>query len=95
MTTQTPATAEIEKWLRFRVRFFPNFWLRVQVRKKNAESCRSSFRIRSHLWFITKDLLFHMTQIINRSMQKSIMQKETNFQWKTNKWKHNCKRIYQ
>ena len=27
MTTQTPATSEIEKWLR--VRFFPNFWLRA------------------------------------------------------------------
>jgi len=39
MTTQTPATAEIEKWLR--VRFFPKFWLRIRVRKKNAESGRS------------------------------------------------------
>jgi len=25
MTTQTPATAEIEKWLRVRVRFSPKF----------------------------------------------------------------------
>jgi len=40
MTTQTPATVEIEKWLR--VRFFTNFWL--WVRKKNAESCRSRLR---------------------------------------------------
>jgi len=42
MTTQTPATPEMEKWHRIRVRFFTNFWLRV--RKKNAESCRSRFR---------------------------------------------------
>ena len=43
MTTQTPATAEIEKWLRSRVRFFPNFWLRfwIRFRKKNPESSRS------------------------------------------------------
>jgi len=39
MTTQTPVTAENEKWLRIRVRFFTKFWLRV--RKKNPESCRS------------------------------------------------------
>jgi len=31
MTTQTPATAEIEKWLRIRVRFFTKFWLLVQI----------------------------------------------------------------
>jgi len=37
MTTQTPATAEIDKWLR--VQFFTNVWLRIRVRKKNAESC--------------------------------------------------------
>ena len=43
-------TAEIEKWFRIRVRFFPNFWLRIRVRKKNAESCRSRLQIRSHLW---------------------------------------------
>jgi len=48
MTAQTPAAAEIQKWLRIRVRFFTNFWLRV--RKKNAESCRSRIRIRPHLW---------------------------------------------
>jgi len=43
ITTQTPATAEIEKWIRIWVRFFPNFWLRVliRVRKKNAKSFRS------------------------------------------------------
>jgi len=34
-----------------RVRFFPNFWLQVRVRKKNAESCRSRLRIRSHLCY--------------------------------------------
>jgi len=39
MTAQTPAAAEMEKWLR--VRFFSNFWLRV--RKKNSESWRSRF----------------------------------------------------
>jgi len=43
MTIQTPATAEIKKWLRIRVRFFPNFWLRV--RRKNAESCWSRLRL--------------------------------------------------
>jgi len=44
MTTQTPVTYEIEKWLR--IRFFTNFWLRVriQVQTKNAESCRSRLR---------------------------------------------------
>jgi len=41
MTEQTP-TAEMEKWLRIRVRFFSKFWL--WVRKKNAESCRSRLR---------------------------------------------------
>jgi len=46
MTTQTPATAEIEKWLRIRVRLFPNVWLRIRMRvqTKNAESCRSRLR---------------------------------------------------
>jgi len=41
MTAQTPA--EIEKWLRIRVRFFLNFLLpnRIWVRRKNAESCRN------------------------------------------------------
>ena len=44
MTTQTPATAEMEKWLR--IRFFTNFWLqdRIRVWKKNAEPCRSQLR---------------------------------------------------
>jgi len=42
MIAQTPATAEMEKWLRIRVWFFTNFWLRV--RKKNAESDRSRLR---------------------------------------------------
>jgi len=41
MTTQTPA--EVEKWLRIRVWFFPNFWLRV--RKKNTEFSRSRLRL--------------------------------------------------
>jgi len=46
MTTQTPATAEIEKWLWIRVQFFTNFWLqlRIQVRRKNSESCQSRLR---------------------------------------------------
>jgi len=44
MTTQTPATAEIENWLQIRVRIFPNFRLRIRVRKKNAESYRSRLR---------------------------------------------------
>jgi len=39
MITQTPATAEIEKWHRILVWFFPSFWLRVW--KKNAEPYRS------------------------------------------------------
>ena len=34
MTTQTPATAEIEKWLRIRVRFFTKFWLRIRAERK-------------------------------------------------------------
>ena len=42
MTTQTPATGEIEKWPRIRVRFFSNLWLRA--RQKNAESCRIRLR---------------------------------------------------
>jgi len=41
MTKQAPATAEIEKWLQIRVRFFLNIWHRIRVRKKNAESCLS------------------------------------------------------
>ena len=39
MTAQTPATAKMEKWLRMRVRFFTNFWLRdriqVRIKKQN------------------------------------------------------------
>jgi len=42
MTTQTAATAEIEKSLR--VQFFTNFWLWDQVWKKNTESCRCRLR---------------------------------------------------
>ena len=34
MITQTPATAEVEKWLQIRVRFLKNFLLRIRVRKK-------------------------------------------------------------
>jgi len=34
MTTQTPVTVEIEKWLWFRFRFFPNFWLRGRIRSE-------------------------------------------------------------
>jgi len=44
MTPQTPATAEIEKWLRIRVLFFTNFWLRIRVRQKTPESCWSRRR---------------------------------------------------
>jgi len=44
VTTQTRATAEIEKWLRIPVRIFTKFWLRIRVLKKNAESCRSRLR---------------------------------------------------
>jgi len=39
MTTQTAA---IEKWLL--VQIFIKLWLRIQVQKKNAESCRSRLR---------------------------------------------------
>jgi len=35
-TAQTPATAENKKLLQIRVRFFKNFWLRIQVRRKRA-----------------------------------------------------------
>jgi len=47
MTTLTPATVEIQKWLRILVRFFANFLLRVRFRvgRKNAESCRSRLRL--------------------------------------------------
>jgi len=44
MAAQSPATAEMEKWHRIRARFFTNFLLRILVRKKNAESCRSLLR---------------------------------------------------
>jgi len=43
-TAQTPASAENDNWFRIRVRFFTNFWLRIRVRKKNAETCRSRLR---------------------------------------------------
>jgi len=49
MTTQTPATAEIEKWLRIWVLFFKKFCLRIRVRKKSAESAR---QIRGHFWWL-------------------------------------------
>ena len=47
MTAQTPAPAEMEKWLRTWVRFFPSFWLRlrIRVRKKNPGSCWSWIRL--------------------------------------------------
>jgi len=32
MTAQTPATAEMEEWLR--VRFFTNFWLWIRFERK-------------------------------------------------------------
>jgi len=45
MAIQTPATAEIEKWLRLWVGFFTKFWLRVRIWvQKNTESCRSRLR---------------------------------------------------
>ena len=40
MTMQTLVIAENEKWLRAQVLFFTNFWLRIRIRRKNAESCR-------------------------------------------------------
>ena len=40
MTMQTPVIVENEKWLRIRAQCFTNFWLRLRIRKKNAESCR-------------------------------------------------------
>ena len=65
-STALPATAETEKWLRIRVRFFKNVWLRLllRVRKKNAESCRSTpaFWIRSHLRDIAVARLFEFFQ---------------------------------
>ena len=50
MTTQTPTTAEIEKWLQVLGLGFPKCLTPVWVRKKHAESCLSRFRIQSHLW---------------------------------------------
>ena len=53
MTMQTPATAEIETWLRIQVPFFTNYWLRV---RKHAETRRilpestPALRIHGHLW---------------------------------------------
>jgi len=47
MTTQSPATAEIERLLRFLVRFFTIFWLRLRilVQRKNAEHWRNWLRL--------------------------------------------------
>jgi len=50
MIRQTPAAAEIEKWLRILVRVFTNLLLRIRIRKKNARCCRSRLRIHGHLW---------------------------------------------
>ena len=44
MTMQTPVIVENEKWLRIRAQCFTNFWLRLRIRKKNAESCLSRRR---------------------------------------------------
>jgi len=62
MTTQTPATIEIEKWLRIRVRFFPKFWLRIRVRKKCRIQPESNpaLRIRFHLWY---EHIFYITAV--------------------------------
>ena len=46
MTTQTPATAEIEKWHRLRSGFSQ---IVSPVPKKNEESCWSRLRIHGHL----------------------------------------------
>jgi len=47
MTTQTAATAEIEKLFRLRIRFFSKFLTpgRIRARRKNAESSRSRLRL--------------------------------------------------
>jgi len=44
MTTQTLAAAENGKWPLIWVLFFTNFWLRICVRKENAESFRNRLR---------------------------------------------------
>jgi len=44
MTTQTPITAKIEKWLWICIKFFTKFWLWFRVQKKNADSCQSQLR---------------------------------------------------
>ena len=49
MTTQTPATAEIEKWLQIWVLFFNKLWLRIRVRKKSGEPAH---RNRGHFWWL-------------------------------------------
>jgi len=62
MATQTRATADIEKWLRIWVRFFPNFWL--QVRKKNAESRQSRLRCQAKFLTSAKFLTFFCFSVI-------------------------------
>jgi len=34
MTAQTPVATKMEKWLRIRVRFLTNCWLRVWIRSE-------------------------------------------------------------
>jgi len=80
MTTHTPATAEIEKWLRIRVRFFPNFWLlvRIRVQKKNAESCQSRLRtvllpasISLSWWMTMKSFIYRISCVNVADLESS------------------------
>ena len=69
MTAQTPATAELEKWLR--VGFFTNFWLGVPiwVQRKNAESCWSRLQLAGS--GPTSDLCIFVHQMPRDSLQWS------------------------
>jgi len=62
MITQTPAIAEIEKWLRIRVQFFTKFRLRSRVRNFDSGSC-----IHGHLWCIS------LTKVGSSAQQNSTL----------------------
>jgi len=47
MTTQTPATSEIEQWIQIRVQFFLKFWLGVKILWKQGPDPESPFHLGS------------------------------------------------
>jgi len=60
MTAQTPATAEIENWLRFRLRFFIKFWLRPRNR------CQVKFPTPRHVHM--HRVLFYISNTLGKLM---------------------------